>query len=74
MAGRRETNDLKPIDNVIKRMTASHRAVTQVNAYVASKMSGPGGRARNHEGEGSMERRNLDETMIHSGGVEAAAR
>jgi len=26
MAGRRETNDLKPIDRVIVRMTASHRA------------------------------------------------
>ena len=26
MAGRRETDDLKPIDKVIVRMTASHRA------------------------------------------------
>jgi hypothetical protein len=26
MAGRRETNDLKPIDRVVERTTASHRA------------------------------------------------
>ena len=32
MAGRRETNDLKPIDRVIVRMTASHRAAAQANA------------------------------------------
>ena len=32
MAGRRETNDLKPLDKAIVRMTASHRAVTKVNA------------------------------------------
>jgi len=32
MAGRRETNDLKPIDRVIVRMAASHRAVAQANA------------------------------------------
>jgi hypothetical protein len=47
MAGRRETNDLKPIDNVIIRMTASHRAAAQANAEVAPKMRGPGGRAHN---------------------------
>ncbi len=32
MAGRRETNDLKPIDNAIIRMAASQRAVAQANA------------------------------------------
>jgi hypothetical protein len=47
MAGRREINDLKPIDRHILRMVASHRAATKVNAEVASKMSSPGGRARN---------------------------
>jgi len=46
MAGRRETNDLKPIDRVIIRMTASHRAAAQANAQVAPKVRGPGGRAR----------------------------
>jgi len=47
MAGRRETNDLKPIDKVIVRMTASHRAAAQANAEVAPKVKSPGGRTRN---------------------------
>ena len=47
MAGRRETNDLKPIDKVIVRMTASHRAAAQANAQVAPKVKSPGGRTRN---------------------------
>jgi hypothetical protein len=46
MAGRRETNDLKPIDRVIVRMTASHRAAAQANAQVAPKSGSTGGRAR----------------------------
>src|SRR5208283_4050878 len=45
MAGRRETHDLKPIDRVIVRMAASHRAVAQANAQVAPKVKRPGGRA-----------------------------
>src|SRR5437879_440511 len=63
MAGRRETNDLKPIDRVIVRMTASHRAVAQANAQVAPKVSGPGGRARIREGEGSIDGRRLADTI-----------
>jgi len=47
MAGRREINDLKPIDRHILRMVASRRAATKVNAEVAPKVSSPGGRARN---------------------------
>ena len=47
MAGRRETKFLKPIDGIIFRMMASHRAVTKVNAEVASKVNGPRGRAHN---------------------------
>ena len=74
MAGRRETEDLKPIDNLIVRMSASHRAAAQANAEVAPKVRSPGGRARNREGEGSMEGRTLADTMLHSGGVGAAAR
>jgi hypothetical protein len=31
MAGRKETESLKPIDNVIFRMAASHRAVAKAN-------------------------------------------
>jgi len=47
MAGRRETDDLKPIDRIVVRTIASHRAVAQANAKVAPKMRGPGGRAHN---------------------------
>ena len=43
MAGRRETDDLKPIDKAIFRMAASHQAVTEVNAQVAP-ISESGGR------------------------------
>ena len=47
IAGWRETKTLKPIDNVSRGEATSHRAVTTVNAKVASKMSSPEGRARN---------------------------
>jgi len=47
MAGWRETKTLKPIDRVSLGEIASHRAVTKVNAQVASKVSEPEGRARN---------------------------
>ena len=69
----RETKTLKPIDDTIGRMVANHQAVAQANAYVASKVSMSGGRARNREGEGSMGHRNLIDAMNHSGGVEATA-
>jgi hypothetical protein len=39
--------DLKPIDNVSRGETTSHRAVMTVNVNVASKVSSPEGRARN---------------------------
>lgn len=74
MAGRRETNFLKPINNAILGLAASHRALTQVNAEVAPKVSAPQGRARNPEGEGSMRRHTLTAAARHSGGVVAAAR
>jgi hypothetical protein len=47
IAGRRETEFLKPIDGIILGVMASHWAVTKVNAEVASKVSGPRGRACN---------------------------
>src|ERR1700675_2582436 len=47
IAGWRETNILKPIDEVSLGDITSHRAVTTVNVDVASKMSGSEGRARN---------------------------
>ena len=45
IAGWRETKTLKPIDKATERVVASHRAVTKVNAEVASKVRSPGGRA-----------------------------
>ena len=47
IAGWRETNILKPIDEVSLGEITSHRAVTTVNVDVASKMSGSEGRTRN---------------------------
>jgi hypothetical protein len=47
IAGWRETETLKPIDKVFLGEITSHRAVTTVNANVASKMSETEGRARN---------------------------
>ena len=74
MAGRRETESLKPIDKAILGMAVSHRAVVQTNTDVASKISKFGGRARVHEGEDSMTDRNLAETVRRSGGVKVTAR
>jgi hypothetical protein len=72
-AGGRETNLLKPLDSLIHGMGASLQAVAQANAQVASKVSSPGGRACNREGEGSMGRRRLADAADHSGGVGATA-
>jgi hypothetical protein len=47
IAGWRETKTLKPIDKVSPGEITSHRAVTTVNAQVASKMSESEGRACN---------------------------
>ena len=74
MAGRRETNDLKPIDRVLVRMTASHRAVAQANAEVAPKVSGPGGRARNCRAKAASRVVGWLIRLLDSGGVIAAAR
>ena len=76
IAGRRATKFLKPIDDIILGVMASRRAVTKVNAQVASKVSNPRGRARKSVGcEGGMERRtDLGMQARHSGGVEATAR
>src|SRR5215470_10417765 len=63
---RRETNLLKPLDSLIFGMGASLQAVAQANAEVAPKVSSPGGRACNREGEGSMGRRRLADAADHS--------
>ena len=49
IAGRKETEFLKPIDGIILGVMASHWAVTKVKAEVASKVSGPRGRALNRK-------------------------
>ncbi len=74
MAGRRETNDLKPIDRVIVRMAASHRAVAQANAQVAPKVTSPGGRARNGKVKAASRVVGWLTRLLDSGGVVAAAR
>jgi len=74
MAGRRETKFLKPIDQAIFGMAASHRAAAPAHAGVAPKVRSPGGRACNREGEDSRTDRHLTGTVGYSGGVEAAAR
>jgi hypothetical protein len=43
IAGRRETEVLKPIDKAFSREVASHWAVTKVNARVAPKVCSPEG-------------------------------
>ena len=55
---------LKPIDKVSLGEITSHRAVTTVNAKVASKMRNSEGRARIRRGEGSMGRRNLADAAL----------
>ena len=47
IARRKETESLKPINRVILGMTANHWAVTISERKVASKVSGPRGRACN---------------------------
>src|SRR5271165_2984446 len=59
IAGWRETKTLKPIDNVSRGETTSHRAVTTVNAKVASKVSSPEGRAPNRRAKAALRSRNL---------------
>src|SRR6202008_5009978 len=55
----RETKTLKPIDNVSLGKTTSHRAVTPVNAKVASKVRSPEGRACNRRAKAAWGSRNL---------------
>ena len=73
MAGWRETKILKPIDNVIERMAASHQAVTQVNAKVAPKVRSPEGRACNLEAKTAWMPESWLMRAIHFGGVGATA-
>ena len=74
MAGRRETESLKPIDKAIFGMAASHRAVVQTNTDVAPKVRYLRRSSLQPKGEDNMTDRNLAETVRHSGGVEVTAR
>jgi hypothetical protein len=64
IAERRETEFLKPIDDPLLGRGASYRAVMQMNVDVASEVRSSEGRARNREGEGSMDSRNLTDAVI----------
>ena len=64
IAERRETEFLKPIDGRLLGRRASYRAVMKMNVNVASKVRSSEGRARNREGEGSMDSRNLTDAVI----------
>jgi hypothetical protein len=61
IAERSESDDLKPIDKPSEREGASHRAVTKVNADVASTIH-PRRPSPQVTGEGSMGSRNLTDT------------
>ena len=74
MAGRKEPKDLQPIDTASGGMAASDRAVTRVHAEVAPTAAQPGGRGREPQAAGSMQRRHLAEAAMPSGGVRATAR
>ena len=73
MAGWRETNILKPIDSVTERVTASHQAVTKVNAEVAPKVRSPEGRAHNRRAKTAWIPEHWLIRAVHFGGVGATA-
>jgi len=60
----RETKTLKPIDEVSLGEITSHRAVTKVNAEVASKVIESEGRARNRRAKAAWVAENLTDTAI----------
>jgi len=73
MAGRREINDLKPIDNAVQGTVASYRAVTKVNAEVGPEILFRRSSLR-CRGEDNTFERTLDDALECSGGVVATAR
>ena len=60
---------LKPLDNPTHGVGASSSGRNESEREVAPKVSSPGGRARNCEGEGSTARRRPIDATGHSGGV-----
>ena len=73
IAGRRETEFLKPIDKVSHGEIASHRAATQVNAQVASRVYSEG-LAHNRRAKAAWTVESWLIRPAHFGGVIAAAR
>ena len=73
MAGWRETNILKPIDNSTERVMASCQAATEVNAQVAPKVRHPEGRARIRRAKAAWIPEHWLVRVFHFGGVVAAA-
>jgi hypothetical protein len=73
MAGWRETNILKPIDNITERVMASCQAVTRVNAQVAPKVRNPEGRACNPWAKTAWIPESWLVRVFYFGGVRAAA-
>ena len=60
---------LKPLDNPTRGVGASCSGRNESEREVAPKVSSPGGRARNREGEGSTTRCKPMDRAGHSGGV-----
>jgi hypothetical protein len=60
---------LKPLDDPTRGVGASCSGRNESEREVAPKVSSPGGRARNREGEGSTARRKPIEAAGRSGGV-----
>ena len=73
MAGWRETNILKPIDNITERVMASGQAVTKVNAEVASKVQKSEGRAFNRRAKAAWIPESWLTRVLHFSGVGATA-
>src|SRR5436305_4257334 len=60
---------LKPLDNPTRGVGASCSGRNESEREVAPKVSSPGGRARNREGEGNTARRRPIDAAGRSGGV-----
>ncbi len=60
---------LKPLDDPTRGVGASRSGRNESEREVAPKVSSPGGRARNREGEGSTARRKPIDAAGRSGGV-----
>jgi hypothetical protein len=74
MAGRRETEYLKPIDKAIDGMVSESPGRNESERRGGPESERSRRPSPQPEGEGSMMRRRLAEATCHSGGVVATAR